>query len=41
MNRWKWIKFFGDVNYQENYWDWGFEEKLKEFNESQYEENTL
>lgn len=41
MNKFKRSKFFGDFNYQENYWDWGIEEKLNNLNKSTYEENNL
>lgn len=41
MNKWKRIKFFGEVDFEENYWDWGIEEQFINLNESKFEENTL
>ena len=41
MNKYKRAKFFGECDFQENYWDWCIEEKINMINESTFEDNTL
>ena len=32
MNKYKRAKFFGDYDYEEDYWDWGIEERINLLN---------